>query len=109
AKVAAGEIAAMTKAVEEPELARAKAQLKGSMFMAREHTLARAEQAAAHVLMFGKVLQPETLAAQVDAVTPADLARLAQSILAPRKSAVAVLGPKAAMKAAPAFDRALFG
>jgi len=109
AKVAAGEIAAMTRPVEEAELSRAKAQLKGSMFMAREHTLARAEQAAAHVLMFGRVLEPETLAAEVDAVTPADLARLAQTVLAPGKSAVAVLGPKAAMKAAPAFERALFG
>lgn len=109
AKVAAGEIAAMTRPVEEAELARAKAQLKGSMFMAREHTLARAEQAAAQVLMFGRVLDPETLAAEVDAVTSADLARLAETVLQPRRSAVAVLGPKAAMKAAPAFDRALFG
>jgi predicted Zn-dependent peptidase len=79
------------------------------MFMAREHTLARAEQAAAHVLMFGRVLEPEAMAAQVDAVTPAHLTRLAEMILAQRRSAVAVLGPKAAMKAAPAFDRALFG
>jgi predicted Zn-dependent peptidase len=109
AKVAAGEIAGMTRPVEEAELARAKAQLKGSMFMAREHTLARAEQAAAHVLMFGRVLEPEAMAAQVDAVTPAHLTRLAEMILAQRRSAVAVLGPKAAMKAAPAFDRALFG
>ena len=109
ARVAAGEIAAMTKPVDEAELARAKAQLKGSMFMAREHTLARAEQAAAHVLMFGRVLAPEAMAAEVDAVTPADLARVAQTILDSRRSAVAVLGPKASLKAASAFDKALFG
>jgi len=109
ARVAAGEIAAMTTAVDAAELARAKAQLKGSMFMAREQPLSRAEQAAAHVLMFGRVLGPEALAAEVDAVQPADLVRLTETILASRRSAVAVLGPKASLKAAPAFERALFG
>jgi predicted Zn-dependent peptidase len=109
AKVAAGEIAAMTKAVDEAELARAKAQLKGSMFMAREQPLSRAEQAAGHVLMFDRVLEPEELAAEVDAVVAADLVRLTETILSSRRSAVAVLGPRASMKAAPAFEKALFG
>jgi len=109
ARVAAGEIAGMTKPVDDAELARAKAQLKGAMFMAREHTLARAEQAAAHVLMFGRVLEPESLAAGVDEVTPADLVRVTETILSSRQSAVAVLGPKASLKAASAFDKALFG
>lgn len=109
ARVVAGEIAGMTREVSEGELARAKAQLKGSMFMAREQPLARAEQAAAHVLMFGRILPPEELGVEVDAVTTADLARLAETILAPRRSAVAVLGPKASLKAVPAFEKALFG
>jgi predicted Zn-dependent peptidase len=108
AKVAAGEIAGMTAPVSEAELARAKAQLKGSMFMGRESPLARAEQAAAQVLMFGRVLSAEEVAAEIDAVTADDLVRLTEAILAPRKAAVAVLGPKAALKAAPAFERALF-
>lgn len=109
AQVVAGEIAGMTREVSAAELARAKAQLKGSMFMAREQPLARAEQAAAHVLMFGRVLPPEELGAEVDAVTAADLVRLTETILTPRRSAVAVLGPKASLKAGPAFERALFG
>ncbi|MFL5297295.1 MAG: M16 family metallopeptidase [Phenylobacterium sp.] len=109
AKVAAGEIAAMTTPVGEAELARAKAQLKGAMFMGREGALARAEQAAAQVLMFGRALDPLEIAAEVDAVTPADVARLTGQILAQRKVAAAVLGPKTALKAAPAFERALFG
>jgi predicted Zn-dependent peptidase len=109
ARVVAGEIAGMTREVSEAELARAKAQLKGSMFMAREQPLARAEQAAAHVLMFGRVLPPEELGVEVDAVTAADLVRLTETILAPRRSVVAVLGPKASLKAAPAFEKALFG
>jgi predicted Zn-dependent peptidase len=109
AQVAAGEIAGMTKPVGDGELSRAKAQLKGSMFMGREGALARAEQAAGHVLLFGRTLDPDDVAAEIDAVGAADIARLAERILAPRKAAVAVLGAKASLKAAPAFERALFG
>jgi predicted Zn-dependent peptidase len=109
ARVAAGEIAGMTTLVDDVELARAKAQLKGAMFMGRESALARAEQAAAQVLLFGRTLDPEEVAAEIDAVTPADLARLTETILKSGRAAVAVLGPKAALGAADGFQRALFG
>jgi predicted Zn-dependent peptidase len=109
AKVAAGEIAAMTTPVGEVELARAKAQLKGAMFMGRESALARAEQAAAQVLLFNRTLEPDEIAAEIDAVMPSDLARLTETILSAGRSAVAVLGPKTAMAAADGFQRALFG
>jgi predicted Zn-dependent peptidase len=109
ARVAAGEIAGMLKPVGEAELARAKAQLKGAMFMGREGALARAEQAAGQVLLFGRTLDPAETAAEVDAVTSGDLVKLTERILAQKRAAVAVLGPKAALKAAPAFEQALFG
>jgi predicted Zn-dependent peptidase len=109
AEVAAGEIAGMLKPVGDGELARAKAQLKGAMFMGREGALARAEQAAGQVLLFGKTLDPDDVAAEVDAVSAADLVGMTERILASRKCAVAVLGPKASLKAAPAFEKALFG
>ena len=109
ARVAAGEIAGMTAPVSDAELARAKAQLKGAMFMAREQPVARAEQAAAQVLLFGRPLAPAELAAEVDAVTAGDLVRVAQAILAPRQAAVAVLGPKAALDGVQAFEEELFG
>jgi predicted Zn-dependent peptidase len=109
AQVAAREIAGMTKPVGDGELARAKAQLKGSMFMGRESALARAEQAAGQVLLFGRTLDPDGVAAEVDAVSAADIVRLTDRILAPGKAAVAVLGPKTSLKAAPAFERTLFG
>jgi predicted Zn-dependent peptidase len=108
-EVVARELIALTRPVDDAELARAKAQLKGSMFMAREQPLARAEQAAAQVMLFGRVLDPAALAAEVEAVTAADLARLTRTLLDRRRVAVAVLGPKAALKAAPAFEAALFG
>jgi predicted Zn-dependent peptidase len=109
ARVMAAEIAGMTALVGDSELARAKAQLKGAMFMGRESALARAEQAAAQVLLLDRTLEPEELAEEIDAVTPADLARLTETILQSRRVAVAVLGPKAALGAAEAFQRALFG
>jgi predicted Zn-dependent peptidase len=109
ARVAAGEILGMLTPAPEAELARAKAQLKGAMFMGREGALARAEQAAGQVLLFGRTLDPAEVAAEVDAVTPTDLVILTERILSPRRCAVAVLGPKPALKAAAAFEAALFG
>jgi predicted Zn-dependent peptidase len=79
------------------------------MFMSRESALSRAEQAAAQVLLFERTLDPEEVAAGIDAVTPADLTRLTAQVLADRRAAVAVLGPKAALGAAEGFQRALFG
>ena len=109
AKVAAEEIKGMAGGVQAAELARAKAQLKASMFMAREQPLSRAEQAAAQVLLFDRTLPPAELAAQIDAVEAADIARLGAQMLSPGAAAASILGPKGAMKAGEAFHRALFG
>lgn len=104
AQVTAGELQALTKPVGEAELSRAKAQLKGSMFMGRESALARAEQAAGQVLLFGKTLDTEAVAAEVDTVTADQIARLMARILGERKAAVAILGPKQALAAADTFQ-----
>jgi predicted Zn-dependent peptidase len=108
ADVTAAEIRGLLEPVGDAELARAKAQLKGAMFMGREGALARAEQAAGQVLLFGRTLDPLEVAEEVDAVTPEQLARLTARILAPKTAAVAVLGPKAALGAAERFQQALF-
>jgi predicted Zn-dependent peptidase len=42
-------------------------------------------------------------------VERADLSRLARRLLEPQRSAAAVLGPKAALKAGRAFGEGLFG
>ena len=108
-KVVAGEVTGMLTPVGTAELARAKAQLKGSMFMARESALARSEQAASQVLVFGELLDPLAMAQGIDAVTADDLVRLTGRILASGQAATSILGPKAALKAAPAFAQALYG
>ncbi|MDZ4374886.1 MAG: pitrilysin family protein [Phenylobacterium sp.] len=109
AEVTAGEIQALTAPVGKAELARAKAQLKGSMFMGRESALARAEQAAGQVLLFGRTLDPETLADEIDAVSPQQVADLTNRIVSARQAAVAVLGPKPALAAADRFQAAFAG
>jgi len=108
AQVTADQIKGLTKPVPAAELARAKAQLKGSMFMGRESALARSEQAAGQVLLFGRALNPDLIADEIDAVSPAQLVAVTERILDHRKAAVAILGPKAAMGAAEAFEAALF-
>ncbi|HEX3406536.1 MAG TPA: pitrilysin family protein [Caulobacteraceae bacterium] len=109
ADVVAAEIRKLAAGIDEAELARAKAQLKAGLFMARESLAARAEQAAAQLLVFGRLLSPDEIAAAVDAVTPAAIRRLAERLLAPGLSAPAVLGPARSLGAADRFHQALFG
>ncbi len=108
AKVCAEQLVALARHIEPAELARAKAQLKAHMFMAREQPLSRAEQAAGQVLLFDRLYPPAELAAEVEAVTPADIARLGERLLGSRRCATAILGAKIALKAGPAFEAALF-
>jgi predicted Zn-dependent peptidase len=91
------------------ELARAKAQVQASLFMAEESPLARAEIAANRLFLYGRIPAAAEVRAEIDAVTLADLKRLGERLLGPRRSAAAVLGPRAATTAPEAFGRALFG
>lgn len=108
ARVCAAEIMGLAERIDEAELARAKAQLKAGLFMAREQPLSRAEAAAGQALLFGRPFGPAELAAGIEAVTAADIARLGERLLAGGRSASGVLGAKAALKAPEIFDRALF-
>jgi len=108
-EVAAAQIRALTTDVTASELHRAKSQLKSSLFMSRESLLARAEQAAAQVLVFGSPMPTQVIADAIDGVTAEAIARVGAAIMAPGRAAVSVLGPKAAGVAAKRFEAALFG
>ena len=108
ADVAAAEIKGLIDSVSADELARAKAQLKAHMFMAREAPLVRAEQAAGQILLFGRLFTADEIAEGVDAVGAADIAVFGERMLAPGACVGAVLGPRSALKAADRFQRALF-
>ncbi|MDP1739057.1 MAG: pitrilysin family protein [Caulobacter sp.] len=109
ARIVAAETLALAGSVGEAELARAKAQLKASLFMGREQPLNRAEQSAGQTLMFGHLYTPAAIAEAIDQVTPADFARLGERLVADRKCVVSVLGSKAALSAPEAFEAAVFG
>ena len=109
AEVAAREIVALTMAVEASELARCKAQLKASLFMGRESSLARAEQAAGQALLFDRLFTPGEIAEAVDGVGHAEIRAYGGRMLDAMAVAGAVLGPKSALKVGDVFQRALFG
>ncbi|HZZ87463.1 MAG TPA: pitrilysin family protein [Caulobacteraceae bacterium] len=108
AKVVAAEFRKLAGGIGAAELARAKAQLKAALFMARESLSARAEQAAAQLHVFGRLLATHEIAERIDAVSAADIGRFAARVTASGLSAPAVLGPAAALGAADAFHEALF-
>jgi predicted Zn-dependent peptidase len=109
AEVAARELMSLVQGIGDAELNRCKAQLKASLFMGRESTLARAEQAAGQLLLFDQLFTPAEIAAWVDSVSAADLRTFGTAMLDARAIAGAVLGPKPALKAGEVFQRALFG
>jgi predicted Zn-dependent peptidase len=97
------EVEGLAEAPTDGELARAKAQLKGSMFMAQESPLARAERAAGQTLLLGRPQTTRELGEMIDAVTVEDLKRVGERALGERRAAGAVLGPKTAAPAARLF------
>jgi predicted Zn-dependent peptidase len=89
--VIAGEMEAMTSAVSESELARAKAQLKSGLLMGLERPGTRAEQIASQIFTFGQVQSVPEIVAQIDAVDAAALKRYAARIMT--QPAIAAVGP----------------
>jgi predicted Zn-dependent peptidase len=76
------------------EIARARAQLKAGILMARESTGSRCEQLAQQLLVYGRPIPPQEVVARIDAVGRAEVARVAQRILAtpPTLAAIGPLG-----------------
>jgi predicted Zn-dependent peptidase len=109
AEVVAGQLKSLTDGIGADELNRCKAQLKASLFMARESSLARAEQAAGQLLLFDKLFSTGEIAEAVEAVGPSQIRAYGEALLDGRRFAGAVLGPHKAMKAGEVFERALFG
>lgn len=110
AQVAAGEIRSLATDGPTPaELDRAKAILAAGLLMADESTAARSGRLAAQTLIHGAPKTAEEQVAAIRAATADDLRRVGQGMLSPRRTATAVLGPRAAAGAGRAFEDALFG
>ncbi|MDX2258431.1 MAG: pitrilysin family protein [Hyphomicrobiaceae bacterium] len=77
------------------EVKRAKAQLKAGLMMGLESPPARAEQMARHLLGLGRLMDKAEIIARVDAVTAADVHRLARKLVGVRPAAAIVGGGRA--------------
>lgn len=92
-QVVIDEMARAAETITEPEVNRAKAQMKGGLLMALESSSARAEQIARQIMVHGRVIPTSELIAKIDAVT-VDSARAAgRSLIARSRPAIAALGP----------------
>lgn len=86
-------LASMKDGVSEPELLRAKNQLKAGTVMTGENCGSVAEWIARHLHVYGEYRTAEQLLAEIDAVTQADMVRMAELCLSKATPTVAALGP----------------
>jgi predicted Zn-dependent peptidase len=75
--VVLAELGKVQEGVSEPELARARAQVKASLLMSQESTGSRCEQLARQIQTFGRVIPTEEVLGKINAVTEADIRRMA--------------------------------
>lgn len=66
--VVCDEIAKLAATLSEEEVERARRQLKSSLLMGRESMMRRADMQAKHLLLRGETLDPDALAAKIDAI-----------------------------------------
>ncbi len=80
-------------AVGEEEFRRAKEQLKGSLMLSLESTTNRMSRIAKSDLFYERILSPDEVTAQIDAVTMKDLNKIAGDILNEEMMTLAAIGP----------------
>lgn len=75
------------------EMLRAKNQMKASIVMSRESTSSIAEWMARHLHVYGRYRAAEELLAEIDAVTPAQMAELAARYVQGKTPTLTIYGP----------------
>ncbi len=92
--VVCDELAKVADTLREDEIARARAQLKAGILMARESTGSRCEQLAQQIMIYGRPIPAPETVAKIDAVGPAEVARVARRLLLspPTLAAIGPLG-----------------
>lgn len=79
--------------VDEGELQRAKESLKGSLMLSLESTGSRMSKLARSEIYHGRQISLDELISRIDAVTAADLQRMANELFHPRRLSLAAIGP----------------
>lgn len=91
------EIVRIADGVGEPELQRARAQLKASILMSLESTSSRCEQLARQILVYSRPIPVAEVVDKVEAVTGADVIRVARRLFATTPT-FAAIGPLARLE-----------
>ena len=85
--------AALADGITDDELQRVKEQVKGGILLSLEDTWSIAARNGSHQLRYGRVIPVEQVVAEVEAVTRADVLRVAQRVLREDALHLAVIGP----------------
>lgn len=91
--VIAQEMHALTATANEPEIARARAQLKAGLLMSLESSSSRMDQIGRQMLVYGRVLPIEEIVAAIDAVDVDAVHRVAARTLSAGPLTMAAIGP----------------
>ena len=100
--VMADEMMKVCEAITEPELARARAQLKSGLMMSLESTSSRIERLGRHMLIYGRPLPIEEMVARIEAITPERILALAKRTFTESRPSVTALG---ALQSLEPYDR----
>ena len=100
------EVLKVADTLNEEEVKRAAAQLKAGTLMSREGTSSRCEQLASQLLLYDRPIPAEEVVAKIEAVGPADVARIARRIFASTPTLTS-LGPVAQVPSLDAVRRRL--
>ncbi len=101
------EIANTAETLSEPEIARAKAQMKAGLLMALESSGERIGQLARQMIVYGRPLAIDELVAKVEAVTVENARAAGRALLRRGKLATAMLGLGSGLESAAAIAESL--
>ena len=87
------ELAELREPPPEQELSKAKEYAKGRLMLRMEDTRSVAGWMGSQELLAGRVMSPEQMAEEIDAVEPGDIARVARVLLRQEQLRLAVVGP----------------
>ena len=90
--VVLGELERAAHDIDGRELDRARAQLRAGLLMTLESPAARAGQLARQMLLFGRVIPVDELVATINAISVADVRRLAEGIFTGSRPTVSAVG-----------------
>ncbi|MDB5364257.1 MAG: peptidase [Rhodospirillales bacterium] len=90
--VVADQLNGVRKGITEDEVQRSRAQMKASLLMSQESTMARAEQLGQHMLIFGRPVPTQEILAKIDAVDAKAVEQAAEATFTQRPT-LAALGP----------------